>query len=65
LSLANLGCIAVHVMGSRASSPRQPDWVCFDIDPDSGKFGDAARAGLQVKAALDILKLAWISTDKS
>lgn len=57
LSLANLGCIAVHVMGSRASSPRQPDWVCFDIDPDSGKFGDAARAGLQVKAALDILKL--------
>jgi bifunctional non-homologous end joining protein LigD len=58
LSLANLGCIAVHVMASRADSPRQPDWVCFDIDPESGKFGDAARAGLSVKAALDILKLA-------
>jgi bifunctional non-homologous end joining protein LigD len=29
LALANLGCIAVHVMGSRASAPRQPDWVCF------------------------------------
>jgi bifunctional non-homologous end joining protein LigD len=29
LALANLGCIAVHVMASRASSPRQPDWVCF------------------------------------
>ena len=57
LALANLGCIAVHVMASRASSPRQPDWVCFDIDPESGKFADAARAGLHVKAALDALKL--------
>ncbi len=57
LALANLGCIAVHVMASRASSPRQPDWVCVDIDPESGKFADAARAGLHVKAALDVLKL--------
>jgi bifunctional non-homologous end joining protein LigD len=57
LALANLGCIAVHVMASRASSPRQPDWVCVDIDPASGKFADAARAGLKVKAAFDILKL--------
>jgi bifunctional non-homologous end joining protein LigD len=57
LALVNLGCIAVHVMASRASSPRQPDWVCVDIDPESGKFADAARAGLRVKAALDALKL--------
>jgi len=57
LALANLGCIAVHTMASRASSPRQPDWVCFDLDPESGKFCDAARASLHVKAALDALKL--------
>ena len=57
LALANLGCIPVHVMASRANSPRQPDWVCIDIDPGSGKFADAARAGLHVKAALDDLKL--------
>ncbi len=57
LALANLGCIAVHVMASRASSPRQPDWVCIDLDPQSGKFADAARAGLHVKAAFDVLKL--------
>jgi bifunctional non-homologous end joining protein LigD len=57
LALANLGCIAVHVWGSRATSPRQPDWVCFDLDPDSGKFADAARAGVKVKAALDALRL--------
>jgi len=58
LALANLGCIAVHVWGARKQDPRKPDWVCFDLDPDSGKFADAARAGLQVKEALDALKLA-------
>ena len=57
LALANLGCIAVHVWGARAPSPRQPDWLCFDLDPDSGKFADAARAGVRVKSALDALKL--------
>jgi bifunctional non-homologous end joining protein LigD len=58
LALANLGCIAVHVSGSRVSSLRKPDWVCFDLDPQSGKFSDAARAGLYLKEALDALKLA-------
>jgi bifunctional non-homologous end joining protein LigD len=57
LALANLGCIAVHVMASRARSPRQPDWLCVDLDPESGKFADAACAGLHVKSALDALKL--------
>jgi bifunctional non-homologous end joining protein LigD len=57
LALANLGCIAVHLMASRARSPRQPDWVTIDIDPQSGKFADAARAGLHVKAAFDALKM--------
>lgn len=57
LALVNLGCIAVHAMGSRASQPRQPDWVCIDVDPQSGKFADAARTGLRVKEALDTLKL--------
>lgn len=57
LALVNLGCIAVHVMGSRARSPHKPDWVCFDLDPESGKFADAVRAGLYLKEALDALKL--------
>jgi bifunctional non-homologous end joining protein LigD len=57
LALVNLGCIAVHVWGSRAATPRKPDWVCFDLDPDSGLFADAAKAGLKVKAALDALGL--------
>jgi bifunctional non-homologous end joining protein LigD len=57
LALVNLGCIAVHVTASRTGSPRQPDWLCIDIDPESGQFADAARAGLRVKAGLETLKL--------
>jgi len=57
LALVNLGCIAVHVMGTRATAPRKPDWLCFDLDPESGDFADAARAALYVKEALEALKL--------
>jgi bifunctional non-homologous end joining protein LigD len=57
LALANLGCIAVHVMAGRASAPRQSDWVCFDLDPESGRFADAARAGVLLREALEVLKL--------
>ena len=57
LRLVDLGCIAVHIWNSRANKPHQPDWVCFDLDPTSGEFADAARAGLQVKEGLDHLGL--------
>ena len=57
LALVNLGCVAVHVMAGRAQSPRKPDWVCFDLDPGSGRFADSARAALYVKEALDRLRL--------
>ena len=53
IALVNLGCIPVHMWASRASHPHQPDWVVFDVDPGSGKFSDAAEAGLLVKSALD------------
>jgi len=58
LALVNLGCIAVHAMASTAGSPRQPEWICFDLDPQSGEFKDAAEAALHVKEALDRLGLA-------
>jgi bifunctional non-homologous end joining protein LigD len=57
LALVNLGCISIHVWNARKDDPRKPDWVCFDLDPDSGKFADAARAGRRVKEALDALDL--------
>lgn len=53
LALVNLGCIPVHVTGSRARTFPKPDWVCFDLDPTSGKFKDAAEAGNVLKAMLD------------
>jgi bifunctional non-homologous end joining protein LigD len=57
LALVNLGCIAVHAMAGTADSPRQPEWICFDLDPQSGKFRDAAQAARHVKEALDRLNL--------
>jgi len=57
IALVNLGCIPVHVWGSRAKNPQKPDWMVFDLDPGSGEFADAAEAGLIVKEALDSLKL--------
>ena len=57
IAMVNLGCIPIHVTGSRASNFPKPDWICFDLDPGSGKFSDAAKAGLMVKEALDALDL--------
>lgn len=57
LALVNLGCIPIHVSGSRAATFPKPDWVCLDIDPMSGKFADAVNASLLVKEVLDVLDL--------
>jgi bifunctional non-homologous end joining protein LigD len=58
LALANLGCVAVHGWESRASAPRQPDWVCFDLDPAPGKFTDTVKAALRVRGELERFDLA-------
>ena len=57
IALVNLGCIPVHVTGSRARSFPKPDWVCFDLDPASGRFSDAAEAGCLLLELLDKLGL--------
>lgn len=63
LFLANYGNLPLHVWGSRAGSPRQPDWLCFDLDPAGERFADAVRAARRLKAALDALALrAFIKT---
>ena len=49
IALVNLGCIPVHVWGSREKNAHQPDWMVFDLDPGTGEFADAAKAGLVVK----------------
>jgi bifunctional non-homologous end joining protein LigD len=66
LALANLGCIPVHVTGTRATSLHKPDWLCFDLDPESKQFADAARAALYVREVLDALKLiSYVKTSGS
>jgi bifunctional non-homologous end joining protein LigD len=57
IAMVNLGCIPIHVTGSRASNFPKPDWICFDLDPSSGKFADAANAGLKLKEVLDSFDL--------
>jgi bifunctional non-homologous end joining protein LigD len=53
LALVNLGAIAVHIMNCRTMSLATPDWLAFDLDPSSGKFADAARAGQVLREILD------------
>jgi bifunctional non-homologous end joining protein LigD len=57
IALVSLGCIPIHVRGSRAKTFPKPDWVCFDLDPMTGSFQDAARASKYVKETLDELNL--------
>jgi bifunctional non-homologous end joining protein LigD len=57
IALVNLGCIAVHVMNCRRRTLQQPDWLAFDLDPVSGAFADAARAGRLLCAILDGLRV--------
>jgi bifunctional non-homologous end joining protein LigD len=57
MALVNLGCIPVHVAATRAKTFPKSDWLCFDLDPSSGKFEDAARVALLVRPALDELGL--------
>jgi bifunctional non-homologous end joining protein LigD len=53
IGMVNLGCIAIHVMSARASQMDQVDWLAFDMDPQTGTFADAARAGLALRKVLD------------
>ena len=47
----------MHVMATRAGSLHEPDWLALDMDPMSGEFADAARAGLALRKMLDELGL--------
>ena len=53
LGLANLGSIPVHIMNSRVPSMREADWLAFDLDPTTGEFADAVRAGRALRKILN------------
>ena len=44
-------------MNCRRGALDRPDWVAFDLDPGSGRFADAARAGALLRQILDDLGL--------
>ena len=56
IGMVNLGCIAIHVMTSRAKQIQEVDWLAFDMDPPDS-FADAAQAGLALRKLLDEAKL--------
>ena len=53
LGFVRVGCIAMHVMNSRADTMRDADWLAFDLDPSSGEFSDTVRAGGVLRKILD------------
>ena len=57
LALVNLGCIAVHVMNCKINTLDYPTWLAFDLDPSSGKFSDAAKAGTILHEILNELRI--------
>jgi bifunctional non-homologous end joining protein LigD len=57
LTLVNLGCIPIHLMNCRSTMLEQPDWLAFDLDPGSGTFADAAKAGRLLRGVLEEFRL--------
>jgi DNA ligase D len=55
VALVDLGSIALHVFNVRRDDLDHPDWLAFDLDPSSGEFADAARAGLELRRILEEL----------
>jgi bifunctional non-homologous end joining protein LigD len=53
LGLVRVGCISMHVVPARVGHLHEPDWLALDMDPTSGTFADAARAGLALRGLLD------------
>src|SRR5262245_40681121 len=52
--LANLACIELHQMHSRAPLFDKPDYIVYDLDPpDEFKFGDVADLALEFKEHLE------------
>ena len=58
LYLVNLGCIDHNPWMSRSQSPRDPDFVLIDLDPQECPFDMIVDAALLVRQLLDKIGLA-------
>jgi bifunctional non-homologous end joining protein LigD len=56
LYLVNLGCIEINAWNSRVGKLDLPDFLLFDIDPDT-KFSEAVKVSLKLHEILDSLKI--------
>jgi bifunctional non-homologous end joining protein LigD len=55
--MANQACITPHIWLSRADELMRPDQLIVDLDPPEGRFAEARRVALVVRALLDDLGL--------
>lgn len=52
-TFANLGVITFHVPPSTVEDPLESDWIIWDLDPPSGGFDLARRAGHALRDVLE------------
>lgn len=58
LFVANLGCVEMHPLHSRAQHPGRPDYAFFDLDPFPPiTFAQVRRVALMIRVALEGLGL--------
>jgi bifunctional non-homologous end joining protein LigD len=57
LYVANLGAIALHPWSARRSTPENPDWILFDLDPGDAEFTQVLEVGLLVNEGLEKIGL--------
>lgn len=55
--IANLGCIPLHVLAARETSPTSCDFLTIDFDLGPRQFQDAVRMALDLRHVLDELGL--------
>ncbi|WP_428311993.1 DNA ligase D [Hydrocarboniphaga sp.] len=60
IELVQFNAMELHGWGSKMPRPEQPDWLIFDLDPDTSlKFSDVVNAALELR---EILKSAGLPT---
>src|SRR5581483_7133461 len=57
LYVANLGSISMHAWSARRTSPMNPDWVLFDLDPGTAEFGQVIEVALILQEQLKSIGL--------
>lgn len=57
LYVANLGCIPIHALAYRASTPQHCDFLTIDFDVGDQPFADAVKLALTLRGILDQLGL--------